>query len=197
MQLKVINSCDEVFYSNKQQAIVLKGETSVSPGNILLSWNINSFWANDMLNHEIWHSENGTDGWEYITVVVAGTEFTYSIQGMSLNHYFRVKQMNADLNQESWSNTLKIELDDNLTIPDVFTPNGDGFNDVWEFRNVGFHPVKNVIVYDKYGQKVFESGSEYIPWDGGINGKIIQGTYLYQITFDTGDIRYGQITVLQ
>jgi gliding motility-associated-like protein len=197
MQLKVINSCDEVFYSNKQQVIVLKGETSVSPGNIVLSWNINSFWANDMLNHEIWHSENGIDGWEFITVVVAGTEFTYSVQGMSLNHYFRVKQMNADLNQESWSNTIKIELDDNLTIPDVFTPNGDGFNDVWEFRNVGFHPVKNVIVYDKYGQKVFESGSEYIPWDGGINGKIIQGTYLYQITFDSGDIRYGQITVLQ
>jgi len=196
MQLKVNNSCNEVFHSNKQQVIVLKGEIADSPEKIVLRWNINSFWATDRLKHEVWHSENGTDGWELISLIETGNEFIYTIQGVSLTHFFKVKEINQDKNNDSWSNTIKMEIDDTLIIPDVFTPNGDGFNDVWEFSNIGFHPVKNIIVYDKYGQKVFESSSGYIPWDGGIKGKIIQGTYLYQITFDSGDIRYGQITVL-
>lgn len=197
IQLKVTNSCDEVFYSNRLQAIVLYGKEILSQDIILLNWNKNQFWENDKLKLEIWHSENGINDWELISADESGLEYNFPFQGLSLTHYFRVKEINEDRNRESWSNILKIVIDDKLTIPDVFTPNGDGINDIWQIKNIQFHPAKRIVVYNKLGQVVFESQDEYIPWDGKINGEIIQGTYFYQITFDPKNIRYGQVTILQ
>jgi len=197
IQLKVINTCDEVFYSNMQQSIILEGNEIPSQEMIGLQWNKNKYWENNWLKHEIWHSTNGLDGWKLISTSETSTDYNYSLQDLSLTHYFRVKEINMDKSTESWSNTIKIEIDDKIIIPDVFTPNGDGVNDIWHIKNITFHKAKRVIVYNKFGQVVFESTNEYTPWDGKINGEIIQGTYFYQITFDSENIRYGQITVLQ
>jgi gliding motility-associated-like protein len=197
MNLKVINSCDEVFYSNQQQTIVLHGTEILSQDIIRLNWNTNQFWENDRMNSEIWHSENGNNGWELISDDETGIEYNFPFQGLSLTQYFKVKVINQDKNSESWSNTINILIDDKLIIPDVFTPNGDGFNDDWKIENINFHTVKSIAVYNKLGEVVFESGNEYVPWDGTINGEIIQGTYFYQITFNSEDTRYGQVTILR
>jgi len=125
------------------------------------------------------------------------TEFIFQINELSLTHFFRINEINSDKNIESWSNTIKIEVKDDLMIPDVFTPNGDGINDEWEIKNVFFHPFKEAVVYNKYGQKVYECKNEYIPWDGKINDEIFQGTYFYQIAFEGEKVRYGQVTILQ
>jgi hypothetical protein len=53
------------------------------------------------------------------------------------------------------------------------------------------------VVYNKTGKPVYQCKNEFIPWDGKIDGKIYQGTYFYQLAFEGGQIRYGQITVLQ
>lgn len=90
-----------------------------------------------------------------------------------------------------------VTVEDDLIIPDVFTPNGDGINDEWEIRNIEFHPILKAEIYNRYGQIIYECKNEFVPWDGRVNGEIIQGTYLYQITFDAENIRYGQITILQ
>ncbi|GAB1453113.1 hypothetical protein MASR2M47_31690 [Draconibacterium sp.] len=197
ISLKVTNSCAEIFLSNKLQTIVLKGFNDDFKNQIRLNWNINQFWENDKLEHEIWHSTNGTDGWKMIEKVASETEFIFQINELSLTHFFRINEINRDKNVETWSNTIKIEVKDDLMIPDVFTPNGDGINDAWEIKNIYFHPFQEAVVYNRYGEKVYECKNEFIPWDGKINGEIFQGTYFYQITFDAQNIRYGQVTILQ
>jgi gliding motility-associated-like protein len=197
ISLKVTNSCAEIFLSNKLQTIVLKGFNDDFKNQIRLNWNINQFWGNDKLEHEIWHSTNGTDGWKIVEKVGLATEFIFQIKELSLTHFFRINEINRDKNIESWSNTIKIEVEDDLMIPDVFTPNGDGINDEWEIKNIYFHPFQEVVVYNRYGKKVYECKNDFIPWDGKINGEIFQGSYFYQIIFDAGNIRYGQVTILQ
>lgn len=197
IQLKVINSCNEVFYSGQLETVILSGSEEPKRGFINLNWNRNHFWKSDELTHEIWHSVNGKDGWELVAEIENKTEYNYLLQSLALTHYFRVKEINHSQNTETWSNKFLVEVEESLIIPDVFTPNGDGINDTWEIRKIQFHPFKAALVFNRLGEIVYECKNEFVPWDGQINGNVVQGTYFYQITFDSGETKYGQLTILQ
>ena len=57
-----------------------------------------------------------------------------------------------------------------IWVPNIFSPNGDGNNDVLYVRGKG---VQDVLfkVYNRWGEKVFESTSLDDGWDGTIRGK--------------------------
>ena len=68
-----------------------------------------------------------------------------------------------------------------LTIPNVFTPNGDGINDVFEILNLEHYPRSQIMIYNRHGRKVFEH-SDYFGnwWDGGNHP---DGTYYYCLLY--------------
>jgi len=62
-----------------------------------------------------------------------------------------------------------------LFIPNVFTPNGDGANDV--FQLLGNLPALKFIemrIFNRTGEKVFESNNIYFTWDGSYKGKMLE-----------------------
>ena len=68
-----------------------------------------------------------------------------------------------------------------LTVPNVFTPNGDGAND--EFRVV-YRSIKefHIWVYNRWGKLVYKSDNPAEGWDGKINGRdAAAGAYYYVI----------------
>lgn len=87
-----------------------------------------------------------------------------------------------------------------LSIPNVFTPNGDGVNE--ELRITGFSAV-DVFVYDRWGHEVFSNeGVRNRYWDGTQNGKDVPaGVYyvkLSGITFDGERMDYAfSVTLLR
>jgi gliding motility-associated-like protein len=65
-------------------------------------------------------------------------------------------------------------------IPNVFSPNGDGLND--ELCVMGYRILTCVLnIYDKWGNKVFDTSSPDFCWDGKINGVEASGTYTYTL----------------
>jgi len=67
-----------------------------------------------------------------------------------------------------------------LYIPSAFSPNGDGLNDL--FMIVGNFPVErfHIMVFNRWGQQVFESNDISISWDGIAGGKPAEvGVYYY------------------
>jgi len=48
----------------------------------------------------------------------------------------------------------------------VFTPNDDGYNDSWYIDNIERYPDNKVLVFNRWGQKVFEQEGNYVPWNG-------------------------------
>ena len=84
--------------------------------------------------------------------------------------------------------SLKIKLsditlpDDTLTAYNIFTPNEDGINDVFNF-NTGSATVIKGIIFNRWGLKVLEWESQQSWWDGrGSNGVLLpEGTYFYTI----------------
>lgn len=68
-----------------------------------------------------------------------------------------------------------------LAVPNVFTPNGDGQND--EFRVV-YRSLKkySIIIYNRWGRKVYESTNPAEGWDGTVGGGLAPpGVYFYYI----------------
>ncbi len=73
-----------------------------------------------------------------------------------------------------------------INIYDAFSPNGDGVNDLWNIANIGLYPNCKVVIFNTWGNKVFESDGYGEPWDGKYNGKDLpSGTYYF--TLDLGD----------
>jgi gliding motility-associated-like protein len=70
-----------------------------------------------------------------------------------------------------------------LFIPNVFTPNGDGANDFFEiFGNLESLRFLEIKVYDRWGEKVFESNDHHFKWDGTFKGKPMQpAVFVYTV----------------
>ncbi|MDB4534775.1 gliding motility-associated C-terminal domain-containing protein, partial [Vicingaceae bacterium] len=74
----------------------------------------------------------------------------------------------------------------NIIIPNVITPNGDGFNDVLEFVGLdGSVFPNNLSVYNRWGNQVFNKADYQNDWDGGV---LSVGTYFFilEVEFNTG-----------
>ena len=70
-----------------------------------------------------------------------------------------------------------------IFIPNVFTPNGDGNNDFFEvFGNKKAWKQFEVQVFNRWGEKVYESNDMNFKWDGIFRGKTApQSVYVYQV----------------
>lgn len=69
-----------------------------------------------------------------------------------------------------------------LSIPNTFTPNGDGINDTWVIQALEYYPKSTINIFNRWGQKLFTSIGYPIPWDGTYQGKALSsGTYYYII----------------
>ena len=70
-----------------------------------------------------------------------------------------------------------------LFVPNVFSPNSDGKNDVLEVKiNINCVRDFNMVIFDRWGEKVFESNDINITWDGSYKGKALDNaTFVYYL----------------
>ncbi len=90
-----------------------------------------------------------------------------------------------------------------IYIPNSFTPNGDGKNDVFFIKTVYEFSEFKLSIYGRWGDMIFESEDINKGWDGTYKGKPVPlGVYIYQLTViikDTGEQRKitGRVTVVR
>lgn len=84
-----------------------------------------------------------------------------------------------------------------LFIADALTPNGDGYNDVWNIGGLEFFPQARVEVFNRWGQLVFESTGYNLPWNGSYLGdKLPTAVYYYVISNGgTENAIHGTVTI--
>lgn len=69
-----------------------------------------------------------------------------------------------------------------LEIPNAFTPNGDGINDVFRIRVTGYFLMDELKIFNRWGQLVFETKQVNKDWDGTLRGKPLPvGTYYWVV----------------
>ncbi len=97
------------------------------------------------------------------------------------------------------SDTINVKLicaQDKVYIPNAFTPNYDGKNDVFYVKGKGIRSIKSFRIFNRWGQLIFEKTNASVNdrsagWDGRFNGTPVStGTYVYitELVCDTGEI---------
>ena len=70
--------------------------------------------------------------------------------------------------------------DATVDVPNMFTPNNDGVNDVFDFNYTGLEEVTLLRIYNRWGQKVFETNDLGFKWDGTFrNLPVDPGVFVY------------------
>ena len=116
----------------------------------------------------------------------------------SISGYIEVYSTNNCISTDSFYIDI-IGDEVNLFIPSAFSPNNDGINDYWEVFYGKDVLIQKVEVYDRWGNKVFQSKGKP-KWDGFYKEKkLSNGNYIYKINYEICDIPFfksGEVLLL-
>ena len=96
------------------------------------------------------------------------------------------------------SDTMFVFIEDCLTliIPDAFSPNGDGVNDIYTIHNLESYPANSLQIFNRWGNKVLDRKPYVNDWDGRSEGslnwgdQLPEGTYYYILDLGNGTDAY-------
>lgn len=131
--------------------------------------------------------------------IIGGSTLDYSFPN-SGSYSIRLEIQDTICNDSYIIDTvLKVENRiDRLFIPNVFTPNKDGLNEVFKISGDECYANSRFIIFNRWGEKVFESNLPFEQfWNGiGQSSEAPQG--VYQWVFIHNSLReYGTITLLR
>jgi gliding motility-associated-like protein len=96
---------------------------------------------------------------------------------------------------------MEVEVPANIFVPNTFTPNGDGLNDLLKLYGDGVRSY-HLRIYDRWGEKVFDTEDGISTWDGNFQGKPLNtAVFIYIADVELLDgrsiQRVGDITLLR
>lgn len=138
--------------------------------------------------------------WYLDTVVLTGPTFEYDFSRPG--DYKVLQVVTSDFGcVDSIEITVAVETDFYLYIPEAFTPDGDGLNECFEIKGVGFEGYE-FIVFDRWGNEMFHTDDMNECWDGTYKGKQAPiGVYNYRLIanlpFDEIKVLTGTLNILR
>ncbi|MDR0605903.1 MAG: gliding motility-associated C-terminal domain-containing protein [Bacteroidales bacterium] len=127
--------------------------------------------------------------------------YTYEKTG-NYNVFLEVIDENACV--DTVSKIIHVYEELNVYIPNIFTPNGDNYNNTWkpqmsEYAKEGYQ----LSVFDRWGQRIFYTTDTEAEWDGTFNGKPVAPNTVYSYRILVRDFTgqeyefVGHVTVLK
>lgn len=160
------NPCNQEISSLPHRTILLKGKADNETDQVILEWNHYQGWKEGVEEYEVWRRID--EDTVYHLFAVAGTQTEYfSESGKDgFEHHYRVKAKEAGTSQTSWSNEISLRFQHELKIPNVFTPNGDEFNQTFEIPKLEMYPDNELTIYNRWGTVVYQQEAYNGQWDG-------------------------------
>ena len=101
---------------------------------------------------------------------------------------------------DTYTTIIEKEALSEVFVPKAFTPNGDYENDILYVR--GGIDAMSIKIYNRWGEKVFESDDQSIGWDGTFNGAPVDpGVFVYHLSTHCAEtpesFKKGNITLIR
>ena len=134
-----------------------------------------------------WVIGNMNVGESEILIITAKVEPTGNYTSTAI-----IDGIEEDSNLENNTSTVTTYPTD-FFIPDAFSPNGDGINDLFVIRGIINYKDNTFIIYNRWGNKVFEASPYINTWNGNsmfglrVGGEELPtGTYFYLLNLGNG-----------
>jgi gliding motility-associated-like protein len=177
------NTCGTALESQAQRNIMIHATENEDLETSYIDWTTFIGWDSTVMEYQIWRSLDGGP----LTYYNSGNldtlaDFINATDGREQCYRILAKEAGPN-GHESWSNTVCIHYQNLLKAYNIFTPNGDGHNDVFFFKNLHFYPGAELFIFNRWGNKVFHQANYTNDWDGG---DLPAGTYFYMLDLKDG-----------
>jgi gliding motility-associated-like protein len=166
-----------------------------NPPTGVIPLTVNFYYSGNGASTYNWDFGDGTTG------TGLNPSHIYTVDG-SYTVILAVSSGPPDYCSDTFSLVITAILPSVLVVPNVFTPNGDGYNDVFKPEQVAIKTL-HAIVYNRWGDKIAEWNDAEGSWDGRTkNGQVCaDGTYYYILEAEGFDaVKYnlnGTITLIR
>ncbi|MFB0903400.1 MAG: gliding motility-associated C-terminal domain-containing protein, partial [Nonlabens sp.] len=146
---------------------------------------------NSMVNNVVWYTTiDGMNAVPLTTIMTSGTIY-YAVL---------IDPVTGCESSVRLQVTVDLSACSELTIPDGFSPNGDGVNESFDIDNLNFlYPNFSIYFYNRYGSLVYEGTANTPRFNGFSNqpallndGKLPVGVYYYILKFNDGTTKPSQ-----
>ena len=173
-----VNVYQQILANAGSNKVIMEGESTTLDGTV----------SGDNLEY-FWTPSKGLDDPKKLTpIATPAATTTYILNVASLN------------NCNGATSSMTVKVFKKVMIPNTFTPNGDGINDVWNIEALQAYPNAEVKVMNRYGERVFSANGNFQNWNGLYKGKSLPvGTYFYWIDLHEAGQKplVGPVTILR
>lgn len=116
--------------------------------------------------------------------IVTNNEYTASLTGVTGDYIFQMIVESSLGCRDTVYNTLTINDNYNIFIPNSFTPDGNEFNQYWKPIIPKFYDIYdyNLRVFNRWGEIIWESNDPNSSWDGTYNNRLVSnGVYIWAL----------------
>jgi gliding motility-associated-like protein len=148
--------------------IQLTPDTIIAPGSHIMLDPV----ITGSIDYSQWTPPTGLDDPSLLRAIAAPVETTV--------YQLKVQSANGCVATAS----EKVEVFYNLSMPNAFTPNGDGHNDLFRIPPVLNLTIEKFSVYNRWGSLVFTTSNSLVGWDGRMGGQTQPaGTYVWVVDY--------------
>ncbi len=182
--------CVEIIDTEKPCPPVLAVDSTCNDFSNELTWTINPNCTEDVVAYKIYKAD--FENAEFVNIVSLNDKSILNYDDVNLffsraGCYF-ITAVDSFNNESDRSNVVCVDNCPELKLPNVFSPNGDGKNDL--FRPITgekkFVDRVTITIYNRYGREVFKTNDPDINWDGKDQNSgedLPVGVYFYTIEF--------------
>lgn len=168
------NFTSDYFYGSEIPSTINFTNTS-STSTTNFNWSFGNGFSSSIENPSTIYSENG----EFLVILTVSNDYC----------------------QNTYEETLIFERPNTIFIPNVFTPNNDGKNDVFIIKGENILDI-DCKIFNRWGNEIYGWDTIDGGWDGSYDGSLVaDGTYFYifNITWNNNEVETitGHITLLR
>lgn len=192
--LSLTNPCDELLQTAVHNNMFLNGMADTLSGLISLHWNHYTGWPEGVAHYEIWRKTDNEPGYRFVSEVANHENvFSRNMAQDAFDHQYVIRARQKNGQHESWSTPLTFGFRHAVKIPNIITPNGDGYNEYFHISKIELYRTSELRILDRWGKEVFYRVNYQNNWNGdGLSA----GVYFYVLDLRRNNQVYkGTLTI--
>jgi gliding motility-associated-like protein len=198
------NICKQKIRTNQHKSVLLNGSTTSADSVIALNWNAYQGWIDSVNEYQVnVNIDNNNFDTNYVSTNYLDLTQVAPLEGNTICYRIKAIKVPSKLLNDtlvSYSNKVCFNFEPKIFIPNVFSPDANGLNDKFWISATNYKSF-NLKIYNRWGEKLFESTSAKSMWDGTFNGsRCPEGVYIYILNVEGNKDNYfrsGNVSIIK